>query len=78
MGQTNRKVIFLSVCANFCPSTALPPPPPPPPPLPSKKKKEVLKTKTFKKNLKKAERDITIFHESPKNYENLMFGCRLY
>ena len=41
MGQTNRKVIFLSVCANFCPST------PPPPPL---KKKEVLKTKTFKKN----------------------------
>ena len=24
MGQTNRKVIFLSVCANFCPST--PPP----------------------------------------------------
>ena len=69
MGQTNRKVIFLSVCANFCPSH------PPPPPL---KKKEVLKTKTFKKNLKKAERDITIFHESPKNYENLMFGCRLY
>lgn len=68
MGQTNRKVIFLSVCANFCPSTL-------PPPL---KKKEVLKTKTFKKNLKKAERDITIFHESPKNYENLMFGCRLY
>ena len=43
MGQTNRKVIFLSVCANFCPST----PPPSPPPL---KKKEVLKTKTFKKN----------------------------
>ena len=41
MGQTNRKVIFLSVCANFCPYT------PPPPPL---KKKEVLKTKTFKKN----------------------------
>lgn len=68
MGQTNRKVIFLSVCANFYPST----------PPSSEKKKEVLKTKTFKKNLKKAERDITIFHESPKNYENLMFGCRLY
>ena len=77
MGQTNRKVIFLSVCANFYPSTP-PSPHPHPPPLPSEKKKEVLKTKTFKKNLKKAERDITIFHESPKNYENLMFGCRLY
>ena len=29
MGQTNRKVIFLSVCANFYPST-------PPPPLKKK------------------------------------------
>ena len=31
MGQTNRKVIFLSVCANFYPST-------PPPPSSEKKK----------------------------------------
>ena len=31
MGQTNRNVIFLSICAKFYPST--------PPPLPSEKKK---------------------------------------